>query len=54
MKTAKPIALLKLLLLGPLLGLLPLQSIALDSDRDQPIEVEDHCYLNLYLVMLMN
>jgi lipopolysaccharide export system protein LptA len=43
MKTAKPIALLKLLLLGPLLGLLPLQSIALDGDRDQAIEVEaDH------------
>jgi lipopolysaccharide export system protein LptA len=43
MKTAKPIELLKLLLLGPLLGLLPLQSIALDSDRDQAIEVEaDH------------
>ena len=44
MKTVNPIALLKLLLLGPLLGLLlgllPLQSIALDSDRDQAIEVE--------------
>jgi lipopolysaccharide export system protein LptA len=36
MKTVNPIALLTLLLLG----LLPLQSIALDSDRDQAIEVE--------------
>ena len=43
MKTAKTIALLNSLLPGLLLGLLPLQSIALDSDRDQAIEVEaDH------------
>ena len=43
MKTVKPIALLTLLLPGLLLGLLPLQSIALDSDREQAIEVEaDH------------
>jgi lipopolysaccharide export system protein LptA len=40
MKTVKPIALLTLLLPGLLLGLLPLQSIALDSDREQAIEVE--------------
>ena len=40
MKIVKPIALQPLLLLGLLLGLLPLQSPALDSDRDQAIEVE--------------
>ena len=40
MKTVKPIALLISLLPGLLLGLLPLQSTALDSDRDQAIEVE--------------
>ncbi len=43
MKTVKPLALLDSLLLGLLLGLLPLQSTALDSDRDQAIEIEaDH------------
>jgi len=40
MKTVKPIALLASLLPGLLLGLLPLQSTALDSDRDQDIEIE--------------
>jgi len=40
MKTVNPLALLVSLLPGLLLGLLPLQSIALDSDRDQAIEIE--------------
>ena len=40
MKTVKPLALLNSLLLGLLLGLLPLQSTAMDSDREQAIEIE--------------